>query len=69
MQCRKGTPQFQTLHVIMPDGFRNTSGGARRVILGGKEITRNVSEIEAQLADDPWNAPGTLQIEPDGYEL
>ncbi len=57
-----------TLHAIITDELRSTPVKARRVILGGKEIARDVSEFNVQLPGDIRDAPLLLQVEAEGYD-
>ncbi len=58
-----------TLHAIITDELRSTPVKARRVVLGGKEIARDVSEFNVQLPGDIRDAPLMLQVEAEGYDL
>lgn len=57
-----------TLHATITDELRNIPVKARRVILGGKEIARDVSEFNVQLPGDIRDVPLMLQVEAEGYE-
>lgn len=57
-----------TLHAIITDELRNTPVQVQRVILGGKEIARNVNAFDVQLPGDIRDTPLLLQVEAEGYE-
>lgn len=57
-----------TLHATITDELRNTPVQVRRVILGGKEIAKNVNAFDVQLPGDIRDTPLLLQVEAEGYE-